>query len=131
MRDSIIWEQVKQFYKDRFGIEPQLVEIMSDFNILRMCASGTSNDSIAKMFNLDIEYVSYVIEKYFGFKGFPMDLSISPLAIYKEFDSKDPQSFHAKLVSLGFNDNFQETEFMRETAETVYKLEVILDEQWI
>jgi hypothetical protein len=108
-----LWEQIRQFYQDRLGIEPSLVEIMADFEVLKLCASGSSNTTIAGFLNMDAELVSNIIDKHFGFMGWKIDLDINPIRLYKNGE------LHLD------NDTTQKV------CETFSCLERLLDEKWI
>ena len=127
-----LWDYLKQFYKEKFGMEPGLVDIMADIDILRLCATGASTKSIVSFLNLEPEIVEDVLDKYFGFKGWINDLQINPLAIYKHPDNggfRTLQEFSNYMTSVyGYVD----------MLETIYNcvvvtdmLERLLDEKWI
>ncbi len=110
------WEEVKRFYKERFGIEPVLVELMSDINILRLCATGASNNAITEFLSLPLEDelfhpVSDVIDKYYGFRGWANNLDYSPLRLLESGELTD--------------------ELQIRVCETYLALERLLDEKWI
>jgi len=109
-----IWEQIRQFYHDKFGIEPNLVDLMSDFDILKLCVTGSSTLHIAEFLDYySVEYVKDIINKHFGFTGWETDLLVSPLRLY----------------------NAREAEFLDEKTKSICEifsvLERLLDEKWI
>ena len=81
------WEVIKRFYMDSFGIPGDLVDLLADSDILTMCASGSSNDSISKMFDIDELDVKAVISAIFKFDGWTYDLEINPLRIYEGLET--------------------------------------------
>ena len=87
------WNQVKQFYKDKFDLEPNMVELATNFDILKMCATGASNKTIADFLEIDEELVSAVIDKYLEFSGWEFDLPTNPMKLYNagevEFTAKN------------------------------------------
>jgi hypothetical protein len=79
-----LWDNVKGFYKEKFDIEPEIVELFCDFSVLLLCVSGSSNKSIANFLDMDIEEVRNINKKYIGFFGFDEDLPINPIRQYRE-----------------------------------------------
>ena len=74
------WIVIKQFYLDNFNIPGDLVDLLADSNILTMCVSGSSNESISKLLDIDIESVKQIIKSVFEFDGWEKDLDINPLS---------------------------------------------------
>ncbi len=126
-----LWEEIKTFYKEKFNIEPRLVDVMSDFNIIRLCASGSSNKQIANMFEMDEKDISYLLNKYFEFEGWLHNVPFSPSRIYKGLDTKDKESFKNTVISqFGYIDD-QVLDNMYKSSEIVSELERILDDEWV
>lgn len=84
MNKSLDWETVKEFYKENFGIDGWVVEVYANLDILTLCVSGSSNESIVKFLEIPIEDVKRVIKETFEFEGWDTDLPINP---YKIFES--------------------------------------------
>lgn len=131
MDESNLWDTVKSFYKEKFGITPELIEVASVFDLLKMCASGSNNKSIAKFLDETEMRVAEILDAYFGFMGWSRDLEFSPLKEYKELSSKNINEFRDKIVTkYGYTDNV----FIRQmfnSSEIVEKLERLLNEQWV
>lgn len=106
-----VWEEVKKFYKDKFNIEPDLVNLMSNLEILVLCVNGFSNSSISEFLGIDEQIVSSAIKEYFNFDGFLEDLEFSPLYRYRK------------------GDNLPEN--IKELCEIYTMLLKVLDERWI
>ena len=81
------WEVVRQFYMDSFGIAPELVDLMASNEILLMCVSGSSNESISKILNIDVDAVTEILDVVLSFPGWNKDLEFSPYNIYKQDNS--------------------------------------------
>jgi hypothetical protein len=126
------WDRVKQFYKDKFNIEPALVDIMSEIDVLKLCATGSSNKSISKFLDLDEEFVSETISKRLGLNGWVADLPFNPFRMYKSLGAPyDLESFrNIVIISYGYQSDL-EINKMYNAAGIVVNLEKLLDEQWI
>lgn len=129
--DRETWKLIKEFYSGKFGIAPELVEIAPVLDYLRLCASGSSNETIATFFNENPEWLADLFDAYFGFRGWSIDLKFSPLALYKQLGSPDKETFtnnvilkHGYLIS-------HDLDRMYESASMVEKLERMFDEKWI
>ena len=78
------WNDVRQFYMSSFGISPKLVDLLADNDILTMCVSGSSNSTISKSLDIDIESVNEVVLNILDFTGWKYDMSMNPLSIYND-----------------------------------------------
>ena len=88
------WNDIRQFYLDNFGIAVDLVDLLADSDILTMCASGSSNESIAISTDIGINDVKKVLLSIYNFSGWSVDLDINPLGIYEELYSTTFKSGH-------------------------------------
>lgn len=77
-----IWAGIKKYYKDTFGFDEELVELMAGYDVALMCASGASNDTIAKFFNIDSEEIKLVLDELLHFSGWDIDLSCNPYSVF-------------------------------------------------
>jgi hypothetical protein len=78
------WDEIKQFYMDNFGISPDLVDLLADNDIITLCASGSSNDSISVSLDIDRSAIDTIILNVFDFTGWKYDLDVNPLNIYND-----------------------------------------------
>jgi hypothetical protein len=127
------WNQVKDFYTQKFGTSPELVDIAPVLDLLRLCASGSSNKTIAKFYGESEESLMEIFDAYFGFMGWEKDLSFSPLALYKELKSPDQSTF-TDVVIQRYDVNTSLSRMfvkMYESSVMVEKLERLFDEKWI
>lgn len=129
------WEQIKKFYQDKFGVEPALVDLMADYDILKLCASGSGNKRISEFLSMDMKDVTFILDKCLGFGGWNNDLTFSPLSIYSQLEDKSYESFVDKVVKTA-DDDFawnlnRELNHAYESARFVYNLERLIDEKWI
>lgn len=128
---ATLWEQVKTFYKDKFGSSPELVDIAADYDILKMYAAGSGILSIANFLDLSNQLVTDVITRNFGFYGMDEDLNLNPLKIYKELDTKDLESFKNIIVTnYGYYPD-KILDNMWTAASLVSSLERLLNDHWI
>lgn len=133
-----LWEQIQQYYLDKFGIEPNLVDVMSDIDTLRLCATGSANKSIATFLGLPQEGDVYqyqpignLLDKYFGFRGWQEDLHLNPLQYYRSLNSPDMEKFKYYVVlRYGIIDSLVIVHMYNASA-IVDKLERLLDEKWV
>jgi hypothetical protein len=82
--DKDRWNEIKQFYVDSFGISPELVDLLADNDIITMCVSGSSNDSISISLDIDRKTIDDITLSILDFTGWKYDMSINPLSIYND-----------------------------------------------
>jgi hypothetical protein len=111
-----LWENVKGFYKEKFDIEPEIVDLFCDFSVLLLCVSGSSNKSISNFLDMDALDVENTLLKYYGFPGWLDDLEINPIRKFKE----------GTLTS-----DIQYYEVLEMLCEKFSYLEELLNERWI
>lgn len=130
-KNQELWHQIKKFYREKFGIEPDLVNLMADFDIMRLCASGSSTVSIAEFLGANPDDVADLLDMRLGFFGWGKDLTFSPLRVYNKLEDKNLESFRNKVVTAyGYIHNDDITK-MYSAAELISRLEQLLDEKWI
>jgi hypothetical protein len=76
------WEYIKWFYKKVLGVDSNLVDLIADYDILKLCAEGWSNRHISNELELDLETVTSLIGWHFGFSGFENDLGLNTKMMY-------------------------------------------------
>lgn len=81
------WKLLQAFYKNHFGISPDLLDKIAVEPLLEDCASGRSNQFIANKYDTDLEYVSEVLDEFLDFEGWENDLDVNPLMIYGSLDA--------------------------------------------
>ena len=69
---------------DSFGISPELVDLLADNDILVMCVSGSSNATISRNLDIEIESINTIILTILDFTGWKYDMGINPLSIYND-----------------------------------------------
>ena len=99
MVSNVSWNDVKDFYKDKFGIDGWVVELYANLDILLLCASGASNESISKFTDIPEEEVRKVIRNTFGFEGWVEDLPLNPYKVYCEMLDMYPKGLETRFIS--------------------------------
>lgn len=125
------WEAIKTFYTDKFGVSPDLVDILSVFDVLKLCASGACNMSISDFLYIEEQATINILDAYLGFTGWETDLSFSPLGLYKELGNPDEATFVDNVITkYGYTVDI-DLHRMYESARHVERLERLLDEKWV
>ena len=90
------WDYIKEFYKEHFGIDNWVVEMMANRDILLLCASGASNKTISNFLDISEGEIELVIKEAFDFIGWEQDLSCNPYKIYQDH----PEEFRDEVSRL-------------------------------
>lgn len=130
MTDDKAWEEIKTFYREKFGTAPELVELAPVVDLLRLCASGSSNKSIAKFFGETETGLMELFDAHLGFMGWENDLPFSPLKLYKEMGLPAQQEFADAVMLRGFKWSM-DIDKMYMSVKLVERLERLFDETWI
>jgi len=121
------WEAVKQFYTEKFNIDPELVDLNSNYTILLMCASGASNKTISSFLDIPEHSIELILNEVFGFTGWFQDLDINPYKTYCKFygdQDKCNEVFwsDSRTIALG-------TVF--EMCKVMERIEKRLEDEWV
>lgn len=81
-----LWDYIKELYKEKYNIPPEVIDYVSVQPILKRCVTGYGNKSICYAVRENIDYVSQVIFQYLSFPGWTDDLDLNPLAIYNRYN---------------------------------------------
>lgn len=123
MSDS--WEYIRQFYMQKFDIDPLLVDVVSDFEILKLFTTGASNKSISTSLNLSEVVVSDTLSRYFRYGGWKEDLYRNPLSLYRKY--REYKDFKREL-------NLDDDELNRiayDSCSVLEEIEGIINENWV
>jgi hypothetical protein len=125
------WNTVRQFYMESFGIAPELVDLMASNEILLMSVSGSSNQSISRILNIDIDSIKEIISTIFDFDGWSTDLEFSPLHVYESDNSYI--AFVGAVVELFGQDKItiEEINTMHRNCEIYESIANKLDKEWV
>lgn len=78
------YEAVKRLYKEIYGIDEDIIDLLADYDIMYNCVVGLSNTEISDLLGIDIEIIKNVLENRFNFIGWKYSLDFSPLYIYNK-----------------------------------------------
>jgi hypothetical protein len=113
------WDLLKRIYKDRFNVEPILVDYIAVSDILYLCAEGKSNKEISLALDFDEEYIQSVLKQFFRFDGFIQDVAFNVRNLYR----KNKYNRYCFLSTARF--------FDRETTEALlkegFRVNIIMD----
>lgn len=132
-----VWDAVVKFYAENFGISSELVELMAVHDILKLCATGSTNKQIADYLGEDVSEVSRIIQKYYdNFDGWPIELKVNPYSIMSDvldvweglprFDA-----FRTEVLTRDRTCNEFEVYFMYDVSKVCHDLERRLRNEWV
>lgn len=86
------WEQFKNKFRVKFPDEdPQLLDYIAVYDIIRLVVSGTSNRDIAEILNESEDYIESVSLEFLDFSGYKENLDFSPILQYKRLLNRGKQ----------------------------------------
>lgn len=100
-----LWDVIKAFYNYKFNIPPEYIEYIACEPILSKCVEGFSNVSIAKRFNLPVDYIKEIIIEFLDFLGWDFDLDFSPIAVYKNSNENYDLFYQNVLMTSSVSSN--------------------------
>lgn len=89
---TVEWKTIQEFYKEHFGTDMWLIEMLANRDILLLCASGASNTTISTFLDIPVDEIQLVLKEAFEFAGWDVDLPINPykeVQAYGNFDRED------------------------------------------
>lgn len=93
--ENNLWELIKRFYKDTFGIPEYYIECLSLLDILKRSVSGYSNSYIARVLQLPTYYIKDAISYCLDFEGWETDLDFNAIACYNR--TKDYNLYYQEV----------------------------------
>lgn len=94
------FEEIKNIYLNNLHFSEDLIDYLSNEEILMTCIDGRSVSYIAKRFFIAEVEVENIIKEYLGFSGWKYDLDFSPHSIYNaSIKSLDDYIFNCYLIS--------------------------------
>lgn len=135
------WEAVLEYYKLHFGIGEDLVELVADYDIILLAATGATNAMISEILDIDAEMIQEVLRSLCdGFAGWDTPLPYNPYLIYadclseaehKDSSVEDPdQEFVGKLfVEFGIPTFLANT--MLNVVKKCYSIEAAVNSRWV
>lgn len=79
------WAIIKDFYMREFGIDGWVVEMYANLDILALCVSGASNETIVNFLDLPLAEVIKVLSDAYEFEGWVKDLPFNPIQIFSNY----------------------------------------------
>jgi hypothetical protein len=130
------WNAVRQFYMESFGVAPELVDLMACNDVLVMCVSGSSNDSISRVLNMDDTSILEILTTVLDFRGWREDLPFNPYAYYRSLPSIRGNSLYSSFreeVIIMFGPHIIEGDIceMYRICKTYCAIEERLERDWI
>lgn len=135
--NDIHWDAVKEFYKDKFGIDGWVVEMYANLDILSLCVSGASNDTIVNFLEIPMEEVVKVLEDTFKFSGWEKDLPFNPYRLFCSYNGIISSVDHFVsftmdvAIELAKSGNFVNQEKVFYMCETYKDIEERIEDEWI
>ncbi len=129
MDNSLDWVHVKDFYKQCFGIDGWVVELYAVLDILNLCASGASNESIVKFSDLDLEDVVEILMTTFHFPGWKEDLPVNPYKLFLDTNG-DFDEFNKAMVGITAFE-FDPIINLYQICKTMKEIEERIADEWI
>jgi hypothetical protein len=133
------WEAVKEFYKEKFGIDSWVVEMYANLDILSLCVSGASVETIVQFLELSPNEVVQVVNDTFDFNGWTRDLPINPYRMFSAYmGNKGSKNHFTAFVSevrveLGKYSGYEsvDPEKIFYMCETYSDIEERIQNEWI
>lgn len=96
-----------------------------------MCVSGSSNESISKILNIDIDAISDILSVILNFNGWTSDLDYSPYSVYKE--DPDHVAFVGTVVETHMPGwiSINEMDLAYSLCKIYSEIEDKLDQDWV
>jgi len=77
------WKDIRNWISVKSSIPEIIIDYISVLNVLKLCVHGLSNAKIAYFSDISEEAVEDILFKYYGFKGWLIDLDLNPWRIYQ------------------------------------------------
>lgn len=105
------WEDIQKLYEEKFNIPPRIIDLVACDDILLLCVSGLSNDTIARETGMELEYITSVIKTFLEFDGWEHDLDINPFYRYNRCKQYDDYVFEIGTISSLVTSKEKETSY--------------------
>lgn len=132
------WETVKDFYKERFGIDGWVVELFANQDTLALCASGASNTTISNFTELPEDEIETIIKQTFHFGGWSNDLPLNPYGYYCIIMEKDGEVKRGEFTKEISNHLYNDGRFYKVNVnkiyyvcKTMYDIDTRIKDEWI
>lgn len=129
------WEILRNFYKDNFGINPDVVDLVASNDILLMSVSGSSNHSISVMLDVDESVIVDVLRTVLDFDGWGDDLLTNPYYTFSYLCNMGKtlfKDFRNEVVStFGTTVKDADIQTMFRVCRTYDKISERLEREWV
>lgn len=131
------YEILKDFYRKELNIPAELVDILSVNDVLIMCVSGASNESISDTIDMDLNVIKEILETVLNFSGWKNDLPVNPYKIFTSLRINKDFTFQDFLVLTRRADpdrasySDEDVKKMFEMCSVYTDIENRLDSEWI
>jgi len=78
-----LWDYIKSIYVNEHNIPEPVVDMIAAEPILRHCVTGYSINKVVRYTLMQRDYVKAILNEYFEFDGWNVDLDFSPIAFYR------------------------------------------------
>ena len=131
----IDWDITATILEEKLNIPRQILDYISIRDIILLCASGSSNQSIALFLQTDLDFVCEIVSSTFLFSGWEKDLDINPYQILKNIlDAEYEKAYlsfveEVKLMTPYYGES--EITKMFIVADKYFKIEQEMERWWI
>lgn len=124
------WDDVVKFYEEKFNVTPDLVELATDFDVLKMCAAGSSTGEISEFLNISYHDVETILLANYGFRGWEYPLKVNPVKLYEVIEDKSFNTFAEYVTDVA---QYEEDQIntMWLSAKAFKGFQELLDEKWV
>lgn len=136
--ENVEWKTIQEFYKEHFGTDMWLIEMLANRDILLLCASGASNATISTFLDIPVDEIQLVIKEVFKFPGWDVDLPINPYATFigfrdESYPHKQTDVISVFRINIGMHSGFEsvQSEELFRICEIMENIEERLDNEWI
>jgi hypothetical protein len=92
------WDLLKELYKASYGVSGIVVEYIAVYDILKSCAEGKSNSTIALSLDFDKDYIKATTKEFFNFDGLIIDIGFNTRHLYAKY--KDNQCGYLTMCKV-------------------------------
>lgn len=93
------WAEIRKLISDTKNVPELVVDYLSVFNVLKMCVQGLGVMKIAYFNDMEWEQVEDILFRYFGMKGWLLDIDLNPWQIYCTTQG-NYELYEMKILSL-------------------------------
>ena len=80
--NTVPWDSMRDLIATKINVPASVVDYISVSEILLLCASGSSNYTISRYTDFDLDYVESVLMENLSFSGWNSDLDFNPTYVF-------------------------------------------------